>query len=829
MARLLLFTTYLCCLITLSFGQETIVTGKVIEAQTGSPVPFANIYFTGTSVGVTTDFDGFFSISAVTRPDSLTASYIGYITKSKAIQPGQAQIINFQLEEEVMSLQDVVVSGKRKWKKKENPAYPIIRNTIKSKNDNDKRNLSAYEYEAYTKIELDLDNMSEKFRDRKIIKKITQVLDSIDRIAGEDGKPVLPFFISEAISNIYFKSNPSLKHEEVLKTKITGIGIEDGSLTSQVIGGTFQEYNFYQNWLNIFSKQFVSPIADGWSIYYNYELIDSLMLDGHFCYRLNFFPKRAQDLAFFGTIWITKEDYAIKRIDATIDKAANLNHIDKIKIQQDFVKTSEGPWLPEKTRVVADVSQLTKQSPGFLAKFYISVDKIKINHPYPDAFYEIPVITKEQTTASDQYWQTHRHDTLTATEENVYRMIDTLRNIPIIKTATNLGKIAFTGYIPIGKVEIGSYTSFFGLNNLEGLRLGIGARTNIKFSSKFIISGLIAYGNKDKRFKYDGSLEYILNKSPWTSFKVRTKKDIEPIWLVGNSYESTLLVAASRFGNITQPFLKTKNEFLFETQLSKGLSEKIHFTHQRFDPQFDSAYNATTDISQSPISAFQTSEVTFETRYARDEVIFINDNTRLNTGTSKWPVFNLRYILGVRGVLGGDYNYHKLNFDVYKKQKIGTFGVSKIKLEGGHIFNPLPYPLLHSTVGNESRFFTSVAFNLMDYFEFSSSTYASFRYEHSFEGLILNRIPLIKKLKWRLTGSCNAIAGKTSQESIALTSVEGDTRPFETLDNEPYVEVGYGVSNILKVIRVDVFHRLTQLDRKGVNTFTVKLGLSPKL
>src|SRR5690606_15684781 len=235
----------------------------------------------------------------------------------------------------------------------------ILRKVVRRKNENDKRKLSAYEYDTYTKIEVDVDNMSEKFRSRKVIRKITQVLDSVERIAGEDGKPILPIFISESVSRFYYRTDPQLRLEKILKSKINGLGIQDGTLVTQFVGASFQEYNFYQNWLNILTKEFVSPIADGWRLYYNYDLTDSLFIGDDFCYRLDFFPKSPQDLAFSGTLWITRDDWALKQIDASVGRQANLNFVEKITIQQELTRTSAGAWIPLKNRVLIDISELT--------------------------------------------------------------------------------------------------------------------------------------------------------------------------------------------------------------------------------------------------------------------------------------------------------------------------------------------------------------------------------------------------------------------------------------------------------------------------------------
>ncbi len=238
-------------------GQESLISGKVTDAATGDPVPFANVVVKGTNIGTTTDFVGNYQLNVTGSADSLVASYIGYITRIKGIQHTRNQTLNFQLVESIKSLEEVVFVAE------ENPAFAIMKEVILHKDRNDKRSLSAYEYESYNKIEVDLDNLTEKFRKRKIVQKVKEVIDSVDQIAGEDGQAVLPLFISESISDFYYLKSPRLQREYIKKTKITGVGVQDGTTISQFIGSSFQEYNFYQNWLNIWEKEFVSPIADG--------------------------------------------------------------------------------------------------------------------------------------------------------------------------------------------------------------------------------------------------------------------------------------------------------------------------------------------------------------------------------------------------------------------------------------------------------------------------------------------------------------------------------------------------------------------------------------
>jgi hypothetical protein len=805
-------------------AQETIITGKVTDAKSGDPVPFANLIFKGTAIGTTTDFDGNYLLKSSNPTDSILASYIGYRSRTKSITRGIKQVVNFQLEEEVTNLMEVIVHAG------ENPAYEILRRVVRNKNKNDKRKLTAYEYDTYTKIEVDADNLSEKFRERKIVKKITQVLDSVAVIAGEDGKPILPLFITESVSKIYYRDNPSLKKENILKTKINGIGVEDGTTVMQLIGSSFQEYNFYQNWLNIVSKEFVSPIADGWRIYYDYDLTDSLYIGDDFCYRLDYFPRSPQDLAFSGTIWITKADYALRQIDANMGKQANLNFVEKIRLQQELIKTDLGPWLPVKNRVLIDVGEVGKNNPGMLAKFYTSNKNFITNEPKDPTFYErtIEIAEDAQMFKEDHYWDTLRHEPLSETEKSVYRMIDTLRNIPIVKTYTDIIKIVLDGYVKAGKIEIGPYLGIVAWNNIEGWRLQGGFKTNYQFSKKWIYSAHLGYGFKDERFKYQVSAQRILSKQRWTTLTFRARSDIARLGVDNDDLaDNPIFLAATRWGYFRRGFYSDNYSVAMQRELFKGYSQKISFRYWTFDPTYEFGYLKDPEDVNSPIlDKFQTSEVSIESRYARDEVFLQNDNERISLGTSKWPVISVRYTHGFSGVFGSDFEYDKLRMNFTKRIKAGPLGVGYLTMTGEYIFNTLPYPLLTLHLGNQSLFYSSITYNLMNYGEFVSDHYASLQYRQYLEGFLLNRIPLLNKLKWRLLATSNVIMGGLRQSNRDLISdftPDGrEALPAGFFKNgKPYIELGYGVENIFKFLRVDFVHRVSYLE----NTDSRKFGV----
>jgi len=831
----LIFIAFLFQVVIVS-AQQTTIRGKVIDAESGSPIPFANVVIQGTSIGSPTDFEGYYEINGEATSDTLIVSFIGYERKKKVYKKGISQTINFQLSPETTSYGEFVITAG----KTENPAFPIMRKVMENKFKNDKRRISAYKYESYNKIEIAVDNLTEKFRQKKYVKKITLVLDSIEQIAGEDGKPILPLFISESLSEFHFRSNPKLQKERIIKTKITGVGIEDGSLVSQVIGSSFQEYNFYQNRMNIVDKEFASPLGDGWRVMYNYELQDSVFLGDDFCYVLDFVPKNDQELAFYGKVWITKEDYAIKQIDATMQPTANLNFIEKIKIQQELEKTTNGAWLPVKSRILIDVSELTKSSVGFLAKFYSSNKNLTITEPKPTKFFEHTIELEEDARVDDeQFWIENRHDSLSSTERNVMAMIDSLNSIPFVKTWVELAKTFVRGYVEVGKLDLGPWPVVVSENDVEGWRLRVGARTNEHFSLRWQFEGYVAYGFEDEKFKYGLGATWIANRKKWTTLSIGYRQDIDQMGIQPdplNGFQDGLaFVALTRLGDLVRPFQYERYQFDYFRQASKAFSFNITLRNQRVTPKFPFEYFTEPGNIDSPTASnYTTTEATIRLKYARDETFLINDNSRRSLGTLRWPSISAAYTRGFKGPLGGDFNFNRVDFGISQRLKMGFWGVSFYEVRASKMFTDVPYPLLRAHIGNDQIVYTPIAFNQMEFFEYVSDTYASIRYTHFFEGFILNRIPLLKRLKWRLVGSANVLFGGVRQSNLDLQVKEdqdGNPLPlFDVLDNgKPFAEVGIGVENILKIFRVDYFTRLTYLDKPGIRKSSVKISFNISL
>ncbi|RDC63041.1 DUF5686 and carboxypeptidase-like regulatory domain-containing protein [Adhaeribacter pallidiroseus] len=808
------------------------ITGKVFDATTGEALPFVNVYIKNTNTGTTTDDQGVYSLWLTKIPDSLTVSFVGYRTQSKILKPGlPIQEINFKLVASALNLQEVVI------RPGENPAFRIMRLVMAHKKINDKRRLSAYQYESYTKMQFDIDNLAPTKKRLGLRSAINSVVDSQMYLLNENGKKVLPFFISEAVSDFYYNRDPRKTKEIVKASKVTGYGIQDGNLVAQVIGNSYQDYNFYQNWVSVLQKNFVSPIADGWKSAYEYDLQDSVYLGKNKCYKIKIEPKRPQDLAFYGTIWVSDSSFALRKIDVVISKTANINFVEKIHLVQEALPVTGGSWLPVKTEITMNLARISEKRPGIIAKINTSYKNTIVNKEQKASFFDQPItLAQTANSNSEEFWQQSRHDTLSTEEKQVYSLIDSIKTTPRIKRFTEVVTVLASGYLKAGPVSIGRYPYFYANNNIEGHRFQIGGKTNFDFSKKWEFRGFVAYGTLDKRFKYEASGKYIFSRKKWSEIGFTRKEDLQQAGLMSDKLaDSPFLTGFSRFGTLRRPFYVQQTSAYLQRDLFPGLMQRITLSNRVFNPDFDFAYYR--HIGEQPQVAtrdFSSAAITFLTRYAKNEIFVQNDNERISLGSAgHWPVFTFKYTLGFKYFLGSTVDYQRFDVGLQQHFVMGRLGNAMYRLEAGKIFTPVPYPLLEVHLGNETSFYYAQTFNLMNYFEFASDAFASLHYEQYFEGLLLNSLPLIKKLKWRVVGTTNVLYGHLDQENLKIIPALGlngtPQVPFKTLNKTPYVEAAYGIENIFKVLRVDAFHRLTYLQNSKNKNFGLRFSLQFKL
>lgn len=794
----------------LNAQQETVITGRVTETGTNNGVPFANIYFKGALIGTVTDFEGFYSLKTTTPKDSIYVSLIGYRSRAKKVIKGKTQVIDFQLSQESLSLNMIEV------KPGINPALRIVKQAMDNKAKYDRDNLESVQYTSYTKQEADVDNVTPKMRRWKLFKGFTNMWDSLDVLAGEESKANLPVMMSEIISNIYYSKTGDKKREEVEAVKIKFVGMKDGSAVSQLTGTDFQNYNFSKDNITIQGKDVLNPIAGNAMLFYNYYLTDSVSLDSMKCYRIDCRPKNKKDLAFTGTIWITDSTFALKQLDLEITPDVNFNWLDRARLQQVLIPTEAGPWVPTQTRTMVDFSTLTDKFVSLIVRTYNSNRNFVVNKPKDNSFYETRIQYAEDAIIKDtSWWTSNRQEKLTPLEAKSYDMIDTVRNIPLIKNAVNVLYFLFSGYKDVGPVDFGHYMQVYSYNQYEGTKLKLGFRTNAKFSKDWIIRGYGAYGFRDQGFKYNLQLERILTRFPWSKTGIQYREDIDQ---VGTSFNfsqninlgqspNNLYNFSANIGNFSRLLKVNEARVWIEKDFNLGLTSKLTFQNIRTSPLFPLATEADQfNIFQQ--RKYSRTEIIFENRLSAKERYVQNGNERISFGNKKSAVIKIDYTLGLKNVLGGDFSYHKVDISYVNRFRSAALGYSQVLLKVGKVFSTIPYIFLQIPRGNETYFFASNTFNQMNYFEFVSDQYIEAYWQHHLNGLIFNRIPLIKEYNLREVIGLSMAYGTLSKRNQNFNS----NNNFTVMDDIPYFEGSIGVENIFDIIRIDYLYRLTYND-----------------
>jgi hypothetical protein len=800
-----------------TFSQTTKVNGKIVDAITREPLPFVNVILKGTKAGVTTDFDGLFSISTSEKCDTLIVSYIGYSKFAKAIKYGTSQEMNIALVQGIELKAVEVRPG-------ENPAHRILRKIIAHKDDNDRKKLEAYEYELYNKVEFDLNNINKTTR--KVLKPFSFIFDNIDSSNVKE-KPFLPIFMTEALSDYYFRKNPYTKNEVIKASKVAGI---QNASVSQFMGDMYQNINIYNNRIMVFGKNFISPISDNALLFYKFYLIDSMEIDGHKCYQLQFKPRRKQELTFAGNLWTADTTFGIVRLEMGIAEDANINFINTTNVVQEYIYI-DSTWMMKRERLVIDfnpfpIDQKKKTMMGIYGRKTASYSNFKINQPHEKEFYSLTEnlkVADDAYSKGEEYWKKNRLDTLSKNEKTIYHMVDTLQTLPTYKTWMNVIQLLGTGYKVQGNFEYGPYYNMFSYNTVEGNRFRFGGRTSNRFSKWYELNGYGAFGSKDEKFKYSIGFRAFVSKRPRIMVAMNYKNDNEVLGQSQNGFTTdNILASALRIrplGNLTN--VKQTMASLDYWWFS-GFNTKLSIYNRQITPLGDFKYEyQKTSLKTEQLSFITTTDIRLLVRFAYNEKYIDGAFTRVSLPT-RYPIITAQYTAGVKNLFKSDYRYHKLYFNLDHRVRVAPFGYFDYMLEYGKIFGQLPYPLLELHGGNETYTFDYYAYNAMNYYEFVSDEWASLTLSHHFDGFFLNKIPVMRKLKWREVVGGKALIGKVDSKNRTLLNFP--TNLFD-LSNGPYYEASVGIENIFKIIRFDGVWRLSYLDNPRVTPFSIRFSL----
>jgi hypothetical protein len=757
-----------------------------------------------TGTGKKADSIGQFVLKMVkNEADSIMVSSVGYKTTIVPIPNTNKDTVKLLVlmdrakTTEGVTVRSKVGKGQILWRK-----------IVKNKDRNDRFKFNQFSYDLYNKLELDIVNLNrEKLREIKMFKPFGFVLDNID--STSEVKPFLPIYITETFSKYYLQNQPRKTREEITATRTSGIENES---VSKLMGGMYSNVNFYNNFIPVFNTDFVSPFSENGSSYYNYRVVDTQTIQNHRCFKLIFTPFKPGYNTFVGDCWVADSSYAVVNVAMALDKGANINYIEKITIVQECKKI-DGRWLLHKEKFVVNVAPVGKNKLTITGRKTTNYANILINDPNILAVLaknktkEDIVLAENASKKSDLFWQAQRPEQLSKNEASIYALADTLSNMPLFKRYTKTINFLTTGTKWVGNYEIGPWYNWISGNSVEGTRCRFDLGTNPKFNKHIYLHSYLAYGTRDKKYKGKAEALWILKREPRTWLYASWQQDYDN----GQTYydevsQDNIFALAIRKPNVPVKFLYIKDRRIEAfRELGNGFSVQIGWVQKQYKPVRNLPMIGIYPTSHPDYKPLNNVETFVKMRFAYLERFLDGNYYRTSLG-SPLPIVEMKWSKGYKGFLGSAYKYDKLNMSISDFIKTPPYGNVYYNVFAGKVFGTLPFVLLENHPGNEIFYYNKYAFNMMNRFEYISDTYAGINVEHNFGSGIFKYLPVTRKMKLRQFWNAKMLWGKLSEENKALNIKPGNA--FKSLQDQSYIELGTGVDNILKVLRIDCVWRV---------------------
>ena len=820
-AAVLLFASLVCN------AQTTKVRGRVTD-DTGEGVPFAAVYFAGTTVGITTDMDGYYNLeNRDLSANVVVAQLLGYDTMEVFVQPGKFNEVDFTLR-----LADNRLSG-AKVKADNKKARELLANIQAHRSTNDPDNHPEYICEVYNKMEMDLTHPAEQLDGKRFKKEFGFVFDYIDTSAVS-GVPYLPVMISETVSERRHSSSPARDAEKVLANRISGLNPDGNNMLSQFTGSLHLRINFYRPFINAFDVQFPSPIQENGLLYYNYYIIDTLKVDGRKTLLVRYHPKQLVSTpAFDGEMRIDCEDFALRSIHANMKNTTNVNWLRDLVFDSEYERQPDSTWFYKSDRLYVDLSLSLQDSSkmlSFIGRKDMNYSKVSFELGDRIRSGEALVGVEDGASKKDEsFWASARPEPLSEKEQAIYDMVDKVQTVPMYRTLYDIVYTAINGYYEVGKIGFGPYFKLLSFNALEGLRPQFGLRTSKSFSltDRFTVYG--AYGTRDKTLKGGATWEHLFGRIPERKLTLSAKYDVHQM---GSAAENSIgegNILATIFGGSYNNKLCMMSSFAgsYQHEFSMRVNGEIGFDFKRFYPNEAPWLREMKQVQMyapdsTKIHSVAANEMYVALRFSKDETV--------NRGLfkkqyvySEYPAITLSLAGSFAGLRQGDYSYLRPEFTMRWSPRVPPFGTSKIYVNAGKIYGHVPYPMLHFHEGNSTYLLNRFSFACMDFMEFASDQWLTVFWNHCFNGFFFGKLPIIRKLGWREEVSVRAVWGSLSHQNngnLAKVDIADMEAPMlfpngtSSLGRAPYVEFGAGISNILKFIRVDCYWRASYRDQR---------------
>ena len=838
--------------IFLSHAQSfTSASGIVKDSITGEPLPFVSVYFDGSTIGAMTDDNGTFTLQNNQGYTKLAAASLGYDTKFIDLKPGKKNDnLEVLLKPTAFEISEVVVKPKReKYTRKDNPAVELIKKVIAHKNDNRIEAKPEYQTEVYEKLSLSLDNFNPNLDKNKFLKKFKFIKNYLDT-SEFNGKPILTVSVRENLSDFYYRKSPKAEKTIVRAKRMQGIDktLDDGGGITSNLEEIFKSINIFDNNIPILLNRFVSPLSSTLATtYYHYYIMDTLDVGGDKCVDLAFVPANSESYGFTGRLYITLDgNYAVKKVLLNTPANINLNWVDKLRIEQEFKQMPDSTWVLDQENTFVNF-YVVKGTQHLYAHQLRNYDNYNFNVQNADSVFGLLGalhVLPEATAQPDTFWTHNRPIPLKEKEDALKDLLGQLRKVPAFNAIIKTAEILITGYIPtandkkVTKFDFGPMNTTFSANHLEGFRMRVGGMTTANLNPYWFASGYLAYGTNDRKIKYNLKLTHSFTKkeyhegenpvnnlsfiqeydvyTPGQDFLFTSKDNIFVAWKVGEP--------------VTKMQYIRKSVLQYEKEWLNGLTWKSWIMNQNNEAAGTLQYIKRDESGNLyHIKDFTTSEIGTQLRFAPGERAYNGRSGKESVfNLSKdAPVFKLSHQLGIKGVLGGDYNYNHTEISAEKRIWLSSFGHIDAQVKAGKVWDKVPFPLLILPNTNQSITIQPEAFHMMNALEFVTDQYVSFNATYYLKGWILNRIPGIKWLRLREVLSFNMIyGGLTDKNNPTLTPglflLPDGTQP---LGSTPYMECSVGLENIFKILRIDYYRRLTYLDHPDIKKGGIRIAL----
>lgn len=836
--------------IVCSLSVHAQISGVVIDAESGDTILYPSASYKGHHVAVSGNAEGYYSIERH-NGWQLTFSAVGYKSKTVNITASTPARLDVKLKPDTKQLAEVVIRQKRsRYSRKNNPAVELMRRVIAAKRKTDLDNHDYYQYNKYQKITLAVNDIKPADLDSGIYSK-KWLKDQVE-VSPYNNKLILPVSVDETVTQHLYRKDPRSEKTIITGQTSTGINklIETGDILNVAMKDVFTDVDLYDDHIRLLQYPFTSPIGKTAIAFYRYYIEDTVYVDNDLCYHLQFLPNNQQDFGFRGELYILADSTLhVKRCELTIPKRSDVNFVENLKISLQYKQLPDGEWVLTQDDMVVEMG-LTK----FLTKFLVTrITRLSdyAFDPLPNQLFKGKAKERREANAmmrNESFWNQYRTVELTKSESSMDAFIHRIEQLKGFKYVIFMAKALIENFVETGdanhpsKVDIGPINTMITRNFIDGFRTRISAQTTANLNKHLFLSGYYARGWKSKKNYYKADITYSFNKKEYLprEFPKRTLSFTSTYDVIAPSdkflhTDKDNVFTSFKWAKVDKMMFYNRQQLTFEREEDWGFKTTVSFkteSNEAAGRLFFQPLNSTTDRSEFFNSLsdddagdylhngkIRTTEASFEIEFAPGRT-FINTKQRRIPINLDAPVFRLSHSIGLKGVLGGQYNYNFTELSIYKRFWLGSWGKIDTSLKGGAQWNKVPYPLLIMPAANLSYIVEDETFNLINNMEFLNDRYASLDVSWDMNGKIFNRIPLLKKLKWREYFGFKCLWGKlTDKNNPTLERNAGDAtlmmfpQGCNIMDpHKPYMELVVGIHNILKFIHVEYVRRLNYND-----------------